>query len=89
MNEKNLDLAVKVKTFLANTPTRELREADAILYDSIEETKFEITGIAECVLRTWEKSSDKEAVEEMFYVFTNMQFEDFLNKAIAAITREE
>ena len=40
------------------------------LYDEIEEQNFDISGVGEGILRTWEKSTDKKAVEEMFYIFT-------------------
>lgn len=81
------ELVDKVKDLIANAPNSAVRDADAILYDVIEEADFEITGIAECILRAWKKSSDKKAVEEMFYIFTNMHFEEFLEKCMAETTR--
>ena len=82
------ELVNRVKNLLANTPNGMNRDADTILYDAIEEADFEITGIAECILRAWEKSTDKKAVEEMFYTFTDMHFEDFLEKCIRETTRK-
>ena len=82
------ELVDKVKDLLANTPNGMVRDADTILYDAIEEADFEITGIAESVLRAWEKSTDKKSVEEMFYTFTDMHFEDFLERCIRKTTRD-
>jgi hypothetical protein len=83
------ELVDRVKNLLVNTPNGMVCDADTILYDAIEEADFEITGIAECVLSAWEKSSDKNIVEEMFYIFTDMHFTDFLEKCINKTTKGE
>ena len=80
VGETNIPARISKARELMGNPTG--IDADIILYDAIEEADFEITGIAECVLRAWEKSTDKKAVEEMFYIFTNMRLEDFLEKCI-------
>lgn len=82
------ELIYKVKELNGSTPNGAIRDADTLLYDTIEEADFEITGIAECILLAWEKTSDKKAVEEMFYIFTNMHLEEFLEMCINKITRE-
>ena len=65
------------------------RDADTVLYDTVENADFEISGLTEAIFRTWESSTDKKAVEELFYTFTDMQLEDFLEKCIKEILQEE
>ena len=82
------ELIDKVKKLNGSTPDGGIRDADTLLYEAIEEADFEITGIAECILRAWEKSSDKKSVEEMFYIFTDMHLGEFLEMCINNITKE-
>ena len=60
-----------------------IRDADTILADIMEESYeegFEITGIGMDILKTWLNSSDKKAVEALFYDLTNVEFHDYIRK---------
>lgn len=64
-----------------------VKDADTILVDMVQENDFEITGIAQDIFNIWRNSSDKKAVEQMFFEFTDMEFKDFLEKCKDEITR--
>ena len=55
--------------------------------DKIEENDFEFFGFAHDIFNIWKNSSDKEAVEQMFYEFTDMSFKEYLEKCKREISR--
>lgn len=79
----------KIKILNRNTPNGYIRDADTVLCDIVQnvDLDFEVTGLAEDLFNIYQKSSDKQAVKEMFFLFTDMTFEDYLQKCIDEITR--
>jgi len=69
-----------------NTPDGMVVDADTILADLVENADMHFTGLAQDIFNIWEQSSDKKAVERMFYEFTEVEFTDFLEKCINEIT---
>lgn len=80
-------LLKEVEKLNANTPDGIVVDADTILVDVIQKNDFEITGIAQDIFNIWRNSSDRKAVEQMFFEFTDMEFKDYLKKCKEEITR--
>ena len=80
-------LLAEVEKLNDNTPVGCIRDADTILVDLIEENDFEFFGFAHDIFNIWKNSSDKEAVEQMFYEFTDMSFKEYLEKCKREISR--
>lgn len=71
-----------------NTPDRKIFiDADTILADLVQNCDYEFIGFAQDIFNIWKESSDKKAVEQMFYEFTDMEFDDYLMKCKKEITR--
>lgn len=83
------ELIRKVECLNAAVPDGVIRDADTILKDILDEQDFEITGIAQDIFNIYKKSTDKTSVKEMFFEFTGMDFDEYLNKCVKEITREE
>lgn len=81
------ELLKEVEELNNNTPDGWIIDADTILVDMVQKNDFEITGIAQDIFDIWRNSSDKKAVEQMFFEFTDMEFKDFLEKCKEEITR--
>lgn len=76
----------KVLAINAATPNGVIRDADTILADIIKNADFEITGIFEAIAKVWLASSDKKGIEDIFYTFTDIPFETYLDMCIQKIT---
>lgn len=70
-----------------NTPDGDIIDPDTILADIMEEQDFRFTGFAQDIFNIWKASNDKEAVEQMFYEFTDISFNKFLRRCINETTR--
>ena len=70
-----------------NTPEGLIIDADTILVDLIESCDYEFSGFAQDVFNIWKNSTDKVAVEQMFYEFTGVEFIDYLLMCKEKITR--
>ena len=81
------ELLKEVEELNENTPFGFIKDADTILNDIIDETDYEFEGIAQEIFNIWRNSSDKKAVEQMFFEFTEMEFKDYLEKCKREISR--
>ena len=81
--------AAKVLEIAENPPggARILTDPDTVLADIIGDADVELTGIAAELIRIWDGSADKPGIEAMFELFTDVPFEEYLEKAIAESTR--
>ena len=79
----------KVRQLNSNTPNGYIHDADTLLCDIVQnaDLDFEITGLAEDLFNIYQNSRDKQAVKEMFFLFTDMNFEDYLQQCMEKITR--
>lgn len=71
-----------------NTPDGIITDADTILVDLIEKCDYKFTGFAQDIFNIWKQSTDKEAIEQMFYEFTDTEFSDYLEDCINNISRK-
>lgn len=70
-----------------NTPDGIIVDADTILVDLIEKCDYEFSGFAQDVFNIWKNSNDKPAVSQMFYEFTGVEFEDYLEMCMEQISQ--
>ena len=87
MNVYVAKMIKEVEELNDNTPEGIIRDADTILLDLIGECDYEFSGFAQDIFNIWKNSTDKQAVEQMFYEFTSMEFVDYLMKCKEEITR--
>lgn len=80
-------MIIEVENLNNNTPNGLIKDADTILGDILSECDYDITGIAQCIFNLWKTSYDQRAVEQMFYLFTDMELADFLEKCKKEITQ--
>ena len=80
-----MDIIAQVRNLVHEIPDTcidELHDPDTILADVVDAASCCETGIAEEVFSIWEKSSDKKAVEELFYSLCGVTFKDYLERCI-------
>ena len=82
-------LIKEVEDLNNNTPDGEIVDADTILVDLVQNCDYEFTGFAQDIFNIWKNSTDKKAVEQMFYEFTDMEFGSYLMKCKEEITRKK
>jgi hypothetical protein len=87
MNAYTEEMIKEVEELNNNTPDGVIHDADTILLDLIDECDYEFSGFAQDIFDIWKNSTDKKAVEQMFYEFTDMEFVDYLKKCKEEITR--
>lgn len=81
------ELLKEVEELNNNTPYGVIKDADTILIDLIQECDFKIIGLAQEIFNIWKSTTDKSAVEQMFYEFTGETFKDYLEKCKNEITK--
>lgn len=85
---KNIaNMIEQVEELNDNTPDGIIVDADTILVDLIRNCDYEFSGFAQDIFNIWKNSSDKTAVARMFYEFTGVEFEDYLEKCLEEISR--
>lgn len=64
-------------------------DEDTILVDTIKDCDFELSGIAEDIFNIYEKSTDKKSLEQLFYEFTDIEFDEYLERCIKRIGKDD
>lgn len=81
------DMLKEVEQLNKNTPDGQIMDADTILVDLLQDCDHEFTGFAQDIFNIWKNSTDKKAVEQMFYEFTDMEFDRYLMKCKEEISQ--
>lgn len=63
-------------------------DADIVLCDMMKQTDFERNGIAQDIFIAWKYSDEnsRDAIEKMFYLFTEVPFDAFLMRCDKALS---
>ncbi|WP_461818136.1 hypothetical protein [Faecalimonas sp.] len=80
--KKLIEKANELEEIQNNIFIGKIKNADTVLVDTLNHQDYEFPGISQDIFNIWKSSSDKEAVEQMFYEFTGLQFNEYLQKAI-------
>lgn len=78
-----------IKELDKNTPEGSIIDPDTLLADILDEADHEVSGLAREIFEIFKKSADKESVKELFFTFTGVKFDNFLNKCIKETSRKE
>ena len=54
---------------------------------TIKDVDNEVTGFSQDIFNIYKRSKDKDAVKQMFFEFTDTEFDDYLDKCMKEITR--
>lgn len=90
MKNRNIEILTlinEVEKLNNNTPEGRIVDGDTILVDLIESSDFELSGMCQDIFNIWINSTDKEAVEQIFFEFTGVEFIEFLKKCKEEISR--
>lgn len=68
----------RVEELYNNTPDGQIRDADTILADIIESNDYCESGFAQEIFDIYKECKDKQCFKEMFFAFTDINFEEFL-----------
>ena len=63
-------------------------DADTVLCDLMGQVDFECNGIAQDIFDMWKRKDDsgRKAIEQMFYLFTEVTFDNYLMKCDKALS---
>lgn len=89
---KKLSLERKARKALElyrQTPEGQIIDADTILADAVEAADFAMTGLGEETIQIWQRSCDRESVEQVFYNLAGIEFETYLDRCIKETTRKD
>lgn len=64
-----------------------ITDSDTILCDLLQNVDNEVSGLSQEIFNIYKKSKDKNAVKQIFLTFTDMEFDDYLDKCLKEITR--
>lgn len=87
MGQTMEEMIKNVEKLNNNTPDGRIIDADTILVDLIQKCDYEFSGIAQDIFGIWKQSTDKKAVERMFFEFTGVEFDNYLIKCMKEISR--
>lgn len=88
-NNVTSEMIQVAENVMNKTPDDAIIDPDTILADIMEEQDFTFAGFAQDIFNIWKSSNDKKAVEQMFYEFTDISFDQFLRRCINETTRAE
>lgn len=80
------NLLSQVEKLHNNTPDGVIIDADTILADLVQNND---EWFAQDIFNIWETSKDKQSVEQMFFEFTGVEFDEYLRRCMDEITRDE
>lgn len=66
----------------SQTPAGIIQDADTILNDLIEKSDTHFSGFAFDIFEIYKKSKDPNSVKQMFYEFTGVEFDDYLEMCV-------
>lgn len=78
----------QVELLNSSTPDDMIIDSDTILVDLLLNVDNEVTGFSQDIFNIYKRSKDKDAVKQMFFEFTDMEFDDYLDKCMKEITRD-
>lgn len=84
---KHIKMVNEVKELFEQTPEGQIVDSDTILKDLMDNSSFEETGLSTEILDIYLKAKDRESIENLFYTFTGMEFEKYLEKCISETIR--
>lgn len=82
------DMIERIVDLNKNTPDGTVIDSDTILLDLVESCDMEIVDLSQDIFDIWKNSTDKEAVEKLFYTFTDVEFIEYLERCLAETTRK-
>ena len=77
----------QVELLNSNTPDGMIIDSDTILADLLLNVDNEVTGFSQDIFNIYKRSKDKDAVKQMFFEFTDTEFDEYLDKCMKEITR--
>ena len=77
----------QVELLNTSTPEGIIIDSDTILADLLSNVDNEISGFSQDIFNIKKRSKDKDAVKQMFFEFTDTEFDDYLDKCMKEITR--
>lgn len=80
------NLISQVEKLHNNTPDGVIIDADTILADLVQNND---EWFAQDIFNIWETSTDKRSVEQMFFEFVGVEFNEYLRRCIDGISRTE
>lgn len=87
MNNWTEEMIKEVEELNSNILEGKIIDVDTILEDLVQNADHEFTGFAQDIFNIWKESTDKKAVEQMFYEFTDIEFDQYLIRCKEEITR--
>lgn len=75
------ELTEDVMDLSLRQPDGAVHNADTILEDSVRKVDFQTEGISNDILKIYLEAENKEDFKSLFYVMTDMKFEDYLLKS--------
>lgn len=77
----------QVELLNSSTPDGMIIDSDTILADLLSNVDNDVTGFSQDIFNIYKRSKDKDAVKQMFFEFTDTEFDDYLYKCMKEITR--
>lgn len=90
-NDKNIKVKAEKCLTLIRSEKRvgAIQDADTVLADIIDAVDIEVEGIGEEAIKLVTKSEDFAASCKLFNLFTDMTFEEYLNRVLTVMRSEQ